>query len=518
MTVVNSPPAVEVRQLSKRFGAVQALDSIDLRIEPGEVHALIGANGAGKSTLIKILAGATTADEGIVLVGDKAVQINGPGEARAVGLAFIHQELRLVPHFTALENMTLGLVPANRLGGFQWGALRRRVSEVVDQLEIDFDLNRPVANLNVANRWMLVIARCLLENPQMVAMDEPTASLSPREVAILFGVIRGLSARGVAVLYVSHRLEEVEQICTRATVFREGRVVAELEGSDLARAKMFSAIVGTEYRGRAEATSVASVGQGRVRDVVLEVRSIGRGSAVRDASFSVRAGEVLGIAGLVGSGRSELVRLIVGADPRDTGEILVAEQLARINAPTDALAQGISLVPEDRRTQGLFMSKSVSFNLNLTRLPTQTAGRWLPLTSPRRARDLARALIAALSIKTASYERPVRELSGGNQQKVALGRGFDPRVRVLILDEPTQGVDIGARADIHRLIREAANSGRAVIVIASEFVELLGCDRVLVMSRGRLVAELAGVDITEQQMLAAAYASPSAEMVCDSVN
>jgi len=494
-------PFVTVHGLFKRFGSVQALAGVDLTIEPGEVHALLGANGAGKSTLIKVLAGVTAADAGLITVRGLPVDIRDPRIARSLGLSFIHQELSLVPRFTALQNMALGLVPGGRLGFLRWTDIQERVARIVSDLEIDFDLRRAISGLNVAEKWMIAIARCLMFDAQLIAMDEPTASLSVRETDVLFRVVRRLTESGIAVLYVSHRLEEVGKLCSRATVFREGRVVATLDRKDLVRSKMIGAIVGEQP----EALQILPAAAMQSKKIILEARDLSRGSAVLGATFQLHEGEVLGFAGLVGAGRSELARMLVGADKADEGEIYVAGQNVTIRNPTSACAMGIGLVPEERRTQALIMNKSVCFNLNLAYVRDQKAFKWLPFTSSRQGATRAVGLVDSLHIHPRRIDIPVRNLSGGNQQKVALGRWLDGKARILILDEPTRGVDIGARAEIHRVIRELAGRGLGLIVISSDFEELLGCDRVLVMSRGRIAAELTGDAISEQRMLRAAY-------------
>jgi ABC-type sugar transport system ATPase subunit len=496
-------PVIEVRDVSKSFGAVRALKGVNLAVYAGEIHGLIGANGAGKSTLIQALAGAISADSGEILIEGKPEVIRDPVHAGKLGLAFLHQELNLVPHFTAVENMGLG-VTRRRFGLADTAEVRGRARRLADALGIEFDLERPVSDLSVAQQWLVALGRALMRDARAVALDEPSASLSAREAEALFRIVRQLAEDRLAILYVSHRLEEIEQLCDRVTVFRDGEVVDELDVESLNRDRMVRSITG-----RAPETLTARRKRAaQDGEIVLEARHLSRGRSVRDVSLHVRKGEILGLAGLVGSGRSEVARLLFAADQRDGGEILLTGQPLRARTPADAEACGIALVPEERRSQALFMGKSASFNVNLAFAKGQRISTWIPLTSVRKATSRAMRIATDVDLRPLRVDLPARQYSGGNQQKLALMRWLIGDVRVLILDEPTRGIDVGARRQIHNLMHRLADDGMALIVISSEFEELLecGCDRVVVMANGSVVDELSGTTITVERMMEGAYA------------
>ncbi|MFZ5854877.1 MAG: sugar ABC transporter ATP-binding protein [Chloroflexota bacterium] len=495
-------PFLQVRGLAKHFGGVQALKGVDLDIAAGEVHGLVGANGAGKSTLIRLLAGLYQPDAGSIMVDGKPVTIVDPEHASEIGLNFIHQDLNLVPKFNAIENMTLGLPKASRFGLITWGPVRRQVEEVARRLGVDFPLDIPVETLSVANQWLISIGRALVRRARLIAMDEPTASLSAEEAGRLFQIIRELSSDGIAILYVSHRLDEIMDLCDRVTVFKDGVRVLRTDRAAMTKGGLVRAIVGCDV---AAASSAGAPDHGG--PVVLETRHLGRGIIVRDVSLQLHAGEVLGLAGLVGAGRSELVRLIFGADRADTGTILLDGAPWRPAGPHDAFARGIGFIPEERRSQGLVLQKDVSFNINLADLRPLRYAAPIPLISLSRAARRAKEVAHQLQIKTPRVTTPVIELSGGNQQKVVIGKWLTRHLRVLILDEPSRGVDVGARAEIHRIIKELAAGGVGVIVISSEVEELPDlCNRVLVMVEGRVAGELTGREITKEAILQLSYA------------
>ncbi len=502
-----SGPFLSVRGVSKSFGGVRALKGVDMGILRGEVHGLIGANGAGKSTLIKILAGVQPPDAGVVLIDGEPVEIHDTQEAGRLGLSFIHQELNLVPKFSVLQNMTLGLPKATRLGFIDWGATRREVGPVAERVGIDFSLDEPVGNLSVADQWLVSIGRSIVRKARLIAMDEPTASLSAAESERLFKVVRELSDDGISILYVSHHLEEILDLCDRVTVFKDGERVATRERRSITKDSLVRDIVGGDLAS-APQTRGATAAEERP---MLEVRDLRRGSVVRGVSFALRPGEVLGLAGLVGSGRTELARLIFGADSAEAGEVLLDGESVRFRDPHDAVRRGIGLVPEERRSEGLVLDKSVSFNTSLASLPSLRLGRWLPLINRRRATLRASGVAEQLRIKTPGVDTVVGQLSGGNQQKVVIGKWLIRDSRLLILDEPSRGVDVGARAEIHNIVRRLAENGTGVLVISSEEEELIGlCDRVLVMAQGRVTGELAGGGITKEEILRLSYARESA--------
>jgi ABC-type sugar transport system ATPase subunit len=502
-----SAPFLQVRGLVKHFGGVQALKGVDLDVFQGEVHGLVGANGAGKSTLIRLLAGVYRPDAGTIAIDDQPLVIVDPQHASQLGLNFIHQELSLVPKFNALQNMTLGLPKATRAGLINWGPVRREVEAVAARLGGHFPLDVPVETLSVADQWLISIGRALMRRARLIAMDEPTASLSAEEANRLFQIIRELAADGISVLYVSHRLDEIIELCDRVTVFKDGNRVLDANRRSVTKDALVRAIVGGDV-----AATTAAVGGGAGGPVLLETRGLGRGTAVRDVSLQLRAGEVLGLGGLVGAGRSELARLLFGADKPDRGIVLLRGKQWQCRGPYDAVAHGIGFIPEERRSQGLILRQDITFNINLPDLKPLRFAKALPLISLGRAARRAQQVAGQLRVKTDRVSTPVNELSGGNQQKVVIGKWLTRDTRVLILDEPSRGVDVGARAEIHKSIKELAAGGAGIIVISSEVEELPGlCDRVLVMVEGRIAGELSGPEITKEAILQLSYAHTGQE-------
>ena len=496
-------PLVEVVGIAKAYGGAQALKGVSLTILPGEVHGLVGANGAGKSTLIRILAGLAQPDRGDILFDGRPVAIPTPHRASDLGMSFIHQELAFVPSMSVLENIMLGLPKASRFGLVDWRAIAREVAPVAARVGITAPLSGPVKGLPAAENWLIAICRALVRRSRLIVMDEPTASLSASEGERLFGIIEDLARSGVTVLYVSHRLDEVLRLCRRVTAFRDGRSSPAIAGAELTRAALIEAIVGRPVE------KAARIPAGPRGPVALSLRQLTRLPRVKAVSFDLHRGEVLGIGGLVGAGRSEVARLIYGADRAQSGHMVLGTEPYAPRSPAAAVAAGIGLVPEERRAEGLLLTKSVAFNLQLANLAAIVHGPAFPLIDGRRRTRLSQDAVRDLAIKTPGIETPVVRLSGGNQQKVVVGRWLLRGPRILILDEPTRGVDIGARSEIHRLIRDCAARGMAVLVISSEPDELPDlCDRVLVMAEGRIVRELNGADMTRNAIITASYAVP----------
>lgn len=495
---------LEITDLKKQFGGIQALKGVGMSVAPGEIHGLVGANGAGKSTLIRVLAGIVNPDGGVIKLNDREVNIRDPQHARELGLSFIHQELNLVPKFNGLQNLTLGLPKPKKFGFVDWPAMRRQVQPVIDRMGISFPLDVPAEDLSVAEQWLLSIGRALVLRSRLIAMDEPTASLSPDEVDHLFRVIRDLSSDNIAVIYVTHRLHEIETLCHRVTVLKDGQKVAELGRSELKRDELVKAIVGeiTVRNRSSTASSERAFGQ-----EVLSVRDLTQRPKVLSVSFELHAGEILGLGGLVGAGRTELVRLLFGLEKRESGEILIDGRPVKIAGPHDAMRHGMGLIPEERRTQGLMLLKSISFNMNITDLRSLRTMPLLPFVNLRNGRARATDMAKRLELKAGSMDDPARTLSGGNQQKVVIGKWLIRRPRILILDEPTRGVDIGARAEIYGIIRELASSGTAILLVSSDVEELVEiCDRVLVMVEGRTAGTIEKDDISEENILRLSYA------------
>ena len=503
ITTVASAPAeatvVQMEGIAKRFDSVKALRGVDFDVAPGEVHALVGENGAGKSTLIKILAGIHRADAGRVLVGGEEVHMHGPADARRAGINFVFQELAPLPHFTVAEYMSLGQAHARRFGVLvDWRAMRRRAKAIADRFGLDFHLNSQMRDLSVAQQRMAEIGQALMHDARLVVMDEPTATLSDRETESLFRVIRELRSEGVAVVYVSHRLEEIFALADRVTVFRDGARIATHAIGDCTREQLVLEIIGAKQLVPRAQTDR------EVGEVVLETRGLTT-ATVRDVSLQLRRGEIVGLAGLVGSGRTEVARALFGLDRVKAGELLVAGRPVRLRGPRDAIGRGIGLLPEERKTEGLVTPMCVRENITIGALRKYARPSW-GLLSKRRERAAARAYGASLQVKFAGPDAPITSLSGGNQQKVVLARIIDMGARILLLDEPTKGVDIGAKREMFALIRELAADGAAVLYISSEHEELAElCDRAVVMREGAVVAELDCERLDKSSILELSY-------------
>jgi len=489
--------------LTKRFGGIAALQDVSLRLGAGSVLALCGANGAGKSTLVRILAGVETPDAGEIRIDGEPVTIASPQDATRLGLNFIHQELNLVPKFTALQNMALGYEGAARRGLLDRRAARRRAKEVVGRLGADFDLDAPVQDLTVSQRWMVSLGRSLMrEGARVIAMDEPTASFTEAEAERLFSIISDLTAGGVAVLYISHRLDEVLHVSHDVTVLRNGKLVGTFAAGEIDRARLTREIVGQEV---AELEAIPTSEQPlEARPVVLSARDLAREPRVRGVSLDVHAGEILGVAGLVGAGRTEVARLLFGADAPTSGTMELDGKAYAPRSPYDAIRRGVALVPEERRSEGLLLQESVAFNISLATAKENRRGG-LGLLSPGRARATAREMVSRFGIKVASVDQPVGSLSGGNQQKVVVSKYVRAGPKLLILDEPTVGVDVGARGELYAIIRDLAEAGAAVIVISSDFEELAFCERVAVMREGRVTAMVDAAHATKDHLTSLCY-------------
>ncbi len=493
----NGQPILEVRGVTKSFPGVRALKGVNLRVYPGEIHALMGENGAGKSTLMKILAGAYRPDGGEVLLNAQPVHFHTPHAARAAGIGIIYQELTVAPNLTVAGNVFLGS-ELKRFGFIKdTAAMERRTQAVLDRLGARFRARQRAAHLAVAEQQQVEIARALFYKSKVLVMDEPTAALSDRETDRLFQVVRQLRSEGLAIIYISHRMAEVYELADRLTVFRDGEYVGELERPEFSGEKIIEMMVGRRVEDFYKHTK--HVG-GRT---VLDVRAISDGGKrVKQASFQLRQGEVLGLAGLVGAGRTELARLIFGADKRKKGEIYLDGKRLQINRPEDAIRAGIGYVPEDRKLQGVFLQMSAGENITMNILPKCAAAGVLNFGA---LKERANAEVKALRVRTASLKAPAGGLSGGNQQKLLLARWLEINPKVLLLDEPTRGVDIGAKSEIYTLIKKLVEQGMAVLFISSELPEIVGvCDRVLVMREGEITGEVGGetgVEITQQNIM-----------------
>jgi ribose transport system ATP-binding protein len=495
-------PLVEVRGLVKQFGGIRAVDDVSTEIHAGRVTALVGANGAGKSTLVKLISGAAAPDAGEILVDGQPTTLHSPRDAARLGFSVVHQELHLVPTFTVAQNMALGYDSASDRGVLQPRAMRERAREVLAMLRRPIDVDRRVSELPVSDRWTVALGRALMNETRLVIMDEPTASFSAAQTDSLFEVIRDLSDRGVGIVYISHRLEEILEICDTITVMRDGRVVGSLAGGETTPETLANAIVGREVRRLERQHHAPPAHETAPTLTAAGLRALPR---LRDVSLSVWPGEILGIAGLVGSGRTELLRLFAGADRPETGEMTLGGRAYAPRNVYDAIRQGVALVPEERRAAGLVLTESIAFNVNLA---TLRDSRWhprLPLLSRRRAAEAAQEAVRRFDIRCAGVNQPVGALSGGNQQKVVVSRFVKAAPKVLLLDEPTMGVDVGARAELFGIIRGLAEAGAAVILVSSDFDELGICDRVAVLAQGQLVASVTGDEITPDNLTHLAY-------------
>ena len=500
---------MRIRGLTKSFAGELALDHADLDIERGKVHGLVGANGAGKSTLIRCLAGVTRPDEGSVAIGGEELQMSSPQASERAGLAFIHQELNLIPHFSALQNMLLGVPKITRLGIIDWQRSGIAARAAAERVGIRFPLETRVSELSVAQRWLVMIGKALTRDASMIAMDEPTASLSEPESEQLFAIIRDLSAQGVAILYVSHRLEEVLQLCDRITVLRDGRIVSAAERGTLDKKGLVKAIIGHAIRTPDERDRLAA---DRSQQPIFSVRNIAWKHAVKDVSLDLYKGEVLALGGLVGAGRTELAHLAAGLTQPEAGHFELNGKRLDITSVSNAVQAGIALVPEERRSQGVMLQQSVGFNINISTLKQLRSIPGLPFVSDARSRRQAESLIAHLGIKTPAVAAKIASLSGGNQQKALIARWLNAGTKLLILDEPSRGVDVGAREEIHDAIRTLARSGVGILVISSDVEELtLLADRILVMREGHITGELTGADITEARIIELSYRDPDDE-------
>lgn len=480
-------PVLEMRGISKTFPGVRALRDVSLTLYPGEVHSLMGENGAGKSTLMKILSGAYQADAGAeILIDGQAVVIDGPLSAKALGVAVIYQELTLCASLSVAENIYLGR-ELRRGGRVDRAAMEAACADILTRLGASFGPRTVVGGLSIAERQLVEIARAVHAKARILVMDEPTTPLSSRETDRLFELIRQLRAEGLAIVYVSHRMAEIYELSDRVSVLRDGSYVGTLDRAELSADALVQMMVGRDLSGFYKKDHRAY----EPGKVVMAVRNMRDGGRVRDCSFDLHAGEVLGIAGLVGAGRTELARLIFGADPRSGGELVVDGVPVRLRTPRDAIRAGVVYLTEDRKGRGLFLDMSVRDNINVCACSGDARGAGV--LNLAKARERANAAIRDLAIRVPNSRVNVGALSGGNQQKVLLSRLLEIKPRVLILDEPTRGVDIGAKSEIYRIINDLAQRGVGVIVISSELPEIVGtADRVLVMREGELVGELGG--------------------------
>ena len=499
-----APPLLAVADIAKSFPGVRALSGVSFDVGAGEAHALLGENGAGKSTLIKIMSGVYRPDSGTIRVDGVERRFESPDAARRAGVATIYQELLLFPELSVAENIFMGHAPRRGLGRLDWRAMRARARELLASLDIeDLDPDASVGALSVGNRQRVEILRALSQDARLLIMDEPTAALTEFDVTRLFDTVRRLKARGVGIVYISHRLDEIFAIADRVTVLRDGAQVGTRRVAESSAQELVQMMVGRRI------DSLYPKVAARLGAPVLEIRALTRLPMTKNVSLCVRAGEIVGLAGLVGSGRSELAQAIFGVTPAHSGEILIRGEPVAISSPSAARDLGVAYVPEDRATQGLVRAMSVAKNFSLASLAKVSKGGFIDAAAEA---ALARQGVARFDVKASSIDQAAAKLSGGNQQKIVLGKWLATGPKLLILDEPTRGIDVGAKAEIHRLMSELAAQGLAILMISSELPEVLGmADRVLVMRDGRIVAEFERAQATQERVGAAMMGSLDAD-------
>lgn len=495
---------LELKNISKAFPGVQALTNAYFEVRAGEVHALLGENGAGKSTLIKIISGLYRPDEGEILLDGQRAVFNNPREAQLSGIATIYQELSLYPELTVAENIFMGHAPRNRFGMVDWREMREQSRQILASLNIhNVDVTEKVGTMTVGKRQRVEIAKALSMNARILIMDEPTAALTEADVNTLFEIVRLLRERGVAIIYISHRLEEVFELADRVSVLRDGQYVGTKPVTETSENELISMMVGRTIDNLFPKLDT------EIGAPVLEAVNISRRPDVRDVSLTVHAGEIVGLAGLVGSGRSEFAQVVFGISPAESGALRLNGKAIQVKNPAEAMKLGIAYVPEDRGTQGLIRQMNIRENVSLAVLQSLVKRGFIDRKSER---SLADSMIEKLSIRAFSSDQVVNKLSGGNQQKVVVSKWLASEPRLLIMDEPTRGVDVGAKAEIHRLISLLAQQGLAILMISSELPEIMGMsDRILVMREGSVVAEFKRTEATQEQIATAMMSESGAQ-------
>lgn len=481
-----------LKNITKEFPGVKALDDVTINIERGTIHGLVGENGAGKSTLIKILAGIYQPNKGEIILDGKPCRFNSPIEARRAGISVVHQEIKLAEPLSVAENMFLGNVQLKN-GLVDWKGMRRRAREIVEDLGMDIDINAQVSSLTVAKKQIVEIMHAINNNSRILIMDEPSAVLTDRELEVMFRIVKQLRDEGITIIYISHRLDEIFGLCSNVSVLRDGRHIDTIPVASVDRQGLINMMVGREM-GQEYPKEVGNVG-----GTILEVKNLSRG-ILQDISFEVKSGEVFGISGLVGAGRTELARAILGIDKPESGEVYVRGKKVHYRTFADAIRDGLGLIPEDRKLQGLVQIMSVKRNTTLVNMKrVLRAG----VISSSLEEKLSKEYADKLHVVTPSMETEVQYLSGGNQQKVVIAKWLFQNSEILFLDEPTRGIDVGAKAEIYRLINRMAKEGKTIIMISSEMPELLGlCDRIMVMHEGHKMGELNAAEATQAKIMA----------------
>jgi simple sugar transport system ATP-binding protein len=490
-------PRVQLTGITKSFAAMRALDHVDFTLYPGEVHALLGENGAGKSTLIKVMTGALSADEGQIVLDGKPVSVKDPGDARALGISTVYQEVNLVPTMSVTKNVTLGREP-RRFGLVNWREAREKTRARLARLGLDINVDASLGTYSVAIQQLIAIARALEDDTRVLVLDEPTASLDANETKMLFTIVRDLKAQGIAVVFISHFLDQVYEIADRITVLRNGKLVGSAPTAEMPRMRLVSLMLGRELKSIEQHRITAGT---KAFDAapILVAAGLGRRRSIAPFDLSLHAGEVIGLAGLLGSGRTETAKLIFGVSRPDSGQLTVDGVPVTIHSPRQSLRRGIAFCPEDRKAEGLFLDLSVRENIMMA---LQSKRGWLRQLSFDEQERLAQEMIKALAIATPDADKPVGQLSGGNQQKVVLARALVSQPRILVLDEPTRGIDVGAHADVVTLIRRLCTEGLALLVASSELDEIVAVsDRIVVLRDRKKVGEIVGDDITRDNII-----------------
>ncbi|OJF95047.1 sugar ABC transporter ATP-binding protein [Pararhizobium antarcticum] len=491
-----SVPVLEIRNVSKHFGVIKALTDVSFGLEKGEVHALCGENGAGKSTLMNIIAGVLQPSEGEIRINGKPVKVPSPSAAQSLGLGLVHQEIALCPDATVSENMFMAATNRRRMPFMNYRRLERDAQVVMNRLA-PIDVRRKVGDLSISSQQLVEIAKALTLECRVLIFDEPTAALTESEAQVLFGIIRDLKAQGISIIYISHRMAEIFSLCDRVTVFRDGRYVSTQKVADVTPDDVVRSMVGREITQLyPEKQALAE----RTPETILGVRDLGDSGRFRDVSFVLRKGEILGIGGLIGSGRTEIAEGICGLRPVTQGEVHLHGKRLRARSYAQAVKAGVVYLSEDRKGSGVFLDLSIAQNIAVLDLTSLTGP--LGLLNRKAEADRARDLVLRLGVRMGGIDMPVSSLSGGNQQKVAIAKQLAVNPKVILMDEPTRGIDVGAKSEIHRLLRDLARSGIGIVVISSELPELLGlCDRVLVIREGRVAGEVEGEAMTEEAIM-----------------
>lgn len=487
---------LEMKQIDKQFPGVHALDHVDFKVRAGEIHALMGENGAGKSTLMKVLTGLYRMDEGEIRLDNESVSFDSPLDSQKAGISTIYQEINLIPYLSIAENIYLGREIMNR-SGIDWKQVNKGAVDILNEMGVKADVTKPLCSYGTAVQQMVAIARAIFSQAKMVVMDEPTSSLDEKEVAILFRQMRKLKEKGIAMVFISHRLDEVFEICDTITVLKDGKFVSEDSIKNLSKLELVSRMIGRD------ATDVLKQKkgcfEGEQKEMLLEVRQIEDGGKLQSVNLGIRRGEILGLAGLLGSGRTELAKVIFGDNPHYGGKLLVDGKAVHWKTPRDAIAHKLAYCSEDRKAEGIFPHMSIRENLTMAILPRiARAG----IVDSKKQKQIVDEYIKSLSIKTPGPEQLIRNLSGGNQQKVLLSRWLCMEPRLIILDEPTRGIDIGAKSEIEMLIQKISQKGISVLLISSELEELVrNCHRVVVIRDGRNTGELEGDNLSEEGIM-----------------